>query len=130
MIGTIGVMPIEVEGLKGRLQNSQTEIPVGLEFCKGMLSDVKCVTVHCGPGKANAALRMRLMITHCQPRLVINSGVTGGIDESIYTGGLMTSTAVVQHDMDTSPLGSKRGYLSDIRPIDIPASEKPVQLLG
>ena len=130
MIGIIGAMPIEVEGLKSRLQNPQTEILAGLEFCKGTLSGVECVIAHCNPGKVNAALCTQLMITHYQPRLVINSGVAGGIGESIHIGDLVISTAVVQHEMDTSPLGDKRGYLSGIGLIDIPASEKLVQLLG
>ena len=130
MIGIIGAMPIEVEGLKSRLQNPQTEILAGLEFCKGTLSGVECVIAHCNPGKVNAALCTQLMITHYQPRLVINSGVAGGIGESIHIGDLVISTAVVQHDMDTSPLGDKRGYLSGIGLIEIPASEKLVQLLG
>ncbi len=130
MIGIIGAMPIEVEGLKNRLQNPQTQSIAGIEFCKGLLSGVECVIAHCNPGKVNAALCTQLMINHYQPRIIINSGVAGGIGENVHIGDLVISKSVVQHDMDTSPLGDKRGDLSGLGVIEIPATEKLVELLA
>ncbi|WP_101698476.1 5'-methylthioadenosine/adenosylhomocysteine nucleosidase [Clostridium minihomine] len=130
MIGIIGAMPIEVEGLKAKMQNPSVQKFAGLEFCQGLLSGVECVVAHCNPGKVNAALCTQLMINHYQPRLIINSGIAGGIGKDIHIGDLVISSAVVQHDMDTSPLGDRKGYLSGIGLIEIPAAEHLVTLLS
>ena len=103
MIGIIGAMPIEVEELKSRLQNSQTENLAGLQFSRGMLSGVECVVAHCNPGKVNAALCTQLMITHYQPRLVINSGVAGGVGPGRPSCGSAVLPAPGQDGIDPSP---------------------------
>lgn len=129
MIGIIGAMSMEVEGLKERLQNPVEEQLGGLVFYRGFLSGTECVIARCNPGKVNAALCTQLMITHYQPQLIINSGVAGGIGKDIHIGDLVISSAVVQHDMDTSPLGDKKGLLSGLGVIEIAASEKLVAVL-
>lgn len=129
MIGIIGAMPIEVEGIKARMQNLQTDKTAGLDFCRGLLSGVECVVAHCNPGKVNAALCAQLMITRYNPRLVINSGVAGGIGDDIRIGDLVISSAVVQHDMDTAALGDKKGYLSGLGVIEIEAAQQAVRVL-
>lgn len=130
MIGLIGAMPMEVDGLKERMERRETETVAGIEFCRGILSGVPCVAARCNPGKVNAALCTQIMIAEYRPGLILNSGVAGGIGADVHIGDLVISSAVVQHDMDTSPLGDKKGYLSGIGLIRIPASPRLVETLA
>lgn len=129
MIGIIGAMPIETDGIKARMKDTKIDSLAGLEFCHGMLEGVECVVAHCNPGKVNAALCTQLMILY-KPALVINSGVAGGIGADVHIGDLTIASAVVQHDMDTSPLGDPKGLISGLNIIEIPANEKAASCIG
>ena len=124
MIGIIGAMPMEVDGLKERMTSRMTKTAAGVDFYSGVLSGVPCVVARCNPGKVNAALCAQIMISDYRPQAVINSGVAGGIGSEVHIGDLVVASAVVQHDMDTTPVGDKKGYLSGLGLIEIPAATR------
>lgn len=124
MIGIIGAMPMEVDGLKERMTSKMEKTTAGIDFCSGMLNGVPCVVARCNPGKVNAALCAQIMISDYRPQAVINSGVAGGIGSEVHIGDLVVASAVVQHDMDTTPIGDKQGYLSGLGLIEIPAAKR------
>lgn len=121
MIGIIGAMPIEVDHLKQKLQNSQIQEIASITFYQGILNGVPCVIAQCSPGKVNAAVCAQAMILTYHPDLIINTGVAGGIGSGIGIGDLVVATAVVEHDMDTTSLGDTIGLISGLNQIEIAA---------
>ncbi|MDR1464558.1 MAG: 5'-methylthioadenosine/adenosylhomocysteine nucleosidase [Oscillospiraceae bacterium] len=134
MIGIIGAMPVEIEGIRALLTESETERFGGAVFCRGNLhgsdgSTVEAVSAVCGVGKVNAALCAQAMILRYQPKLIINIGVGGGLLPDMRIGDIAVATAVVQHDFDTTPLGAPRGYLSNLDCVEIPCAKEVVDPL-
>ena len=129
MIGIIGAMDIEVESIKSLLTDTKTEAISGVNFVLGKYENVDVVVAKCGVGKVFAALCAEAMILKYNPQMIINVGVAGCLDKNLKIGDIVIADSVVQHDMDTSPLGDPVGMLSDINIIKIPTSEKLYTLL-
>lgn len=108
-IGIIGAMEVEVNSIISRLSGEQSESIAGLVFHSGTLEEVPVVVAQCGPGKVNAAVCTQIMILKYSPRLIINTGVAGGVGVKI--GDLVAAERCVQHDFDTRALGDKLGTL-------------------
>ena len=64
------------------------------------------------------------MILRYHPRLIINTGVAGGMGKGIKISDIVVADSVVQHDMDTSDLGDPKGFISGIDRIQIPCDEE------
>lgn len=129
MIGIIGAMEIEVESIKSLLTDTVQENISGVEFVSGKLADTEVVVAKCGVGKVFAALCAEAMILRFKPDAIINTGVAGCLDPTLSIGDIVIADSVVQHDMDTSPLGDPIGMLSDINIVKIPADEKICRML-
>ncbi len=121
MIGIIGAMEIEVNKFKEQMLGVSLETISGIEFVCGTLWGKPTVVAVSGVGKVNAAICTQTMILKFSPRFIVNSGVAGGLDPSLNICDTVIANAVIQHDMDTSPLGSPVGYISGLDMIDIPA---------
>lgn len=120
MIGLIGAMAVEVEGLIEKMENKQ-ENRIGMDtFVSGNLFGQAAVLAVCGPGKVNAALCAQNMILHYHPEWVLNLGVAGAGEEGVSIGDMVIATAAVQHDVDTSPIGDPVGMVSKINLVEIP----------
>ena len=61
------------------------------------------------------------MILLYSPDRIINTGVAGSLSTKLNIGDIAVSDFVVEHDMDTSPLGDPVGMISGINIVDIPA---------
>lgn len=129
MIGIIGAMDIEVESIKSLLTETKTENVSGVDFVLGKFEKADVVVAKCGVGKVFSALCAEAMILKYAPQMIINVGVAGCLDKDLKIGDIVIADSVVQHDMDTSPLGDPVGMLSDINIIKIPASEKTSTIL-
>lgn len=116
-------MEIEVESIKKLLTDTKTEKISGVDFVSGKFDDADVVVAKCGVGKVFAALCAEAMILKYNPDIVINIGVAGAISDDLHIGDIVIADAVVQYDMDTSPLGDPKGFLSGIDIIDIPADK-------
>lgn len=117
-------MDIEVEGLKRLLKDVREEKISGITFVKGSFNGRETVVAKCGIGKVFAAICTQTMIMAFKPEIIINIGVAGGLAENLNVGDIVIADSVVQHDMDTTPLGEPRGYLSEIGLVKIPTDEK------
>ena len=121
MIGIIAAMDVEMKSLRSYMENTETEVISGIRFVRGTLEGRDVVTAVCGIGKVFAALCAQTMILHYQPQCIINTGVAGTLTDALTIGSIAVSSAVVQHDMDTSPLGDPVGLLSGINKVELPA---------
>ena len=124
MIGLIGAMKMEIEGLVDKLVNEKQEMVSGICFHSGEISGTQCVIAQCGPGKVNAAICTEAMLLRYAPSAIINLGVAGGIGPDIRIGDAVIATSVVQHDMDTTALGDAKGFISGLGRILIHTDEK------
>lgn len=130
MIGIIGAMAVEVENLVHEMEAAQTEQISGILYYSGKIAGVDCVVAQCGVGKVAAAVCAQTMILKYQPSALVNVGVAGGIGQDIHIGDIVISRGLVQHDMDTSALGDKKGMISGLNLVEIPACAKTVDLVA
>lgn len=126
MIGIICAMKIEADAIRASLENTVTETVSGVEFTKGTLHGKDIVIAVCGIGKVFAAICTEAMIIKYSPKLIINSGVAGTLIDALSIGDIAIAKDLVQHDMDTSPLGDPVGLVSGINKIHFEADEKAV----
>ena len=119
-IGIIGAMQIEVESICAAMENTITETVGNMTFVCGDLRGKRVVCAKCGIGKVFAAMCAQTMILRYAPDCIINSGVAGTLSESLSIGQIALAEQVVQHDMDTSPIGDPVGLISGINIIYIP----------
>ncbi len=129
MIGIIGAMHIEIETIKAIMENKSSGTVGGVEFVKGNLHGKDIVVAVCGIGKVAAAMCTQAMILKYSPDCIINTGVGGSLSTKLAIGDIAVAESLVQHDMDTSPLGDPVGLISGINIINIPADEKVVEVL-
>lgn len=123
-IGIIGAMRIEVEKLCSMAENVKKEKVGGIEFNVGDLCGHQVIIAVCGVGKVFAAMCAQAMILNYSPDAIINTGVAGALASELRVGDVAVAENVVQHDMDTSPIGDPVGLISGINMVQIPADEK------
>lgn len=128
-VGIIAAMAIEADGIKALMEDTSFETISGIEFVSGRLSGKKAVVAVCGIGKVFAAICTQTMILRYSPDLIINSGVAGTLTEALSVGDIAIARSLVQHDMDTSPLGDPVGLISGINIINLPCDKKYSELL-
>jgi adenosylhomocysteine nucleosidase len=128
MIGIIGAMDVEVENIRSLLQNKTVRTVSGIDFTCGTLFDKEVVIAKCGIGKVFAAVCAQTMILEYKPDCIINTGVAGSLSTSLSICDVAVSAKVVQHDMDTSPIGDPVGLLSGINIVEIPADSRLASL--
>jgi len=128
-IGIIGAMSVEVEKLKDMMENVTVERISKIDFYCGELCGNEVIVAVSGVGKVNSAVCAQTMILKYSPTVIMNTGVAGGISKETKIGDLVIATAVVQHDMDSSPLGDPVGFISGINIINIPCAKYLVELL-
>ncbi len=109
MIGIIGAMEIEVSGIIAEMTDRTTDWISGNAYTKGKISGKECVVVKCGIGKVNAAVAAQTLILKYRPDMIINTGVGGSTSLNTHIGYVVIAENVIQHDMDTTAIGDKRG---------------------
>ncbi|MBQ7922538.1 MAG: 5'-methylthioadenosine/adenosylhomocysteine nucleosidase [Clostridia bacterium] len=122
-LGIIAAMSIEAEQIISALSEKSVEKVGGIDYTTGKIGNTELVVAVCGIGKVFAAMCTQAMIVRFEPDAVINTGVGGTLTKELTIGDACVSSAVVQHDMDTSPLGDPVGLISGINIVHIPADE-------
>lgn len=129
-IGIIGAMDDEVRELISRLEERRTEFVSGIEFNVGKLYGKSVVVAKCGVGKVFAAICAEAMIIKYAPALVVNTGVGGALDKSLRPLDIVFADKIVQHDMDTSPIGDPVGLISGINRVYFETDERARAILA
>ena len=127
--GIIGAMQVETDALKAMVKKPTKETVGGVEFVRGTIGKHEVVVAQCGIGKVFAALCAEAMILRYGVGRIINTGVAGTLCDRLGLLNIAVSTAVVQHDMDTSPLGDPIGLISGINIVQIPADKELGELV-
>lgn len=121
IIGIIGAMRVEMEALAAALEGKKTETLSDMEFHTGTLHGKNVVLAVCGVGKVFAAMCAQTMILHFGATKIINTGVAGTLTDKLSVCDIAVAEDVVQHDMDTSPLGDPVGLISGLNMVHMPA---------
>lgn len=130
MIGIIGAMTVEIEGIREKMTDKTEKTVSGVTYVSGYLNGCETVTAVCGIGKVFAAICAQTMILEFSPELIINTGVAGSLSSSLNVCDIAVADRVVQHDMDTSPLGDPKGLISGINKVYIDADKNIGALLS
>lgn len=130
MIGIIGAMGVEVEGLKALMEGKVSQKISGVEFTRGKINGNNVVVAACGIGKVFAGICAEIMILRYGPDYIINTGVGGTLTDKLSIGNIAVASDVVQHDMDTTALGDPAGLISGINVVNINCDEKLVGLIS
>jgi len=131
MIGIICAMSIEAEKLIEKIENIKcTEQIANMKYVAGTYAGKEVVVGISGIGKVSAALGAQHMILKYHPDYIINTGVAGSLSESLAICEVCISTDVVQHDMDTTPIGDPKGLISGLNVIEINADKEIAEKLG
>lgn len=128
-IGILGAMDSEVEALISKLESKEAETLGGIEFNTGILEGKRVAIAKCGIGKVFAALAAEAMIITYAPSLLVNTGVGGALAPGISVCDVVVADKLVQHDMDTSPLGDPKGLISGINVVYFETSRKAVEIV-
>ena len=126
MLGIIGALDIEVEGIISKMTDTSTQTISSVRFTCGKLNGTECVVAKCGIGKVNAAMCAQTMILRYSPDRIINTGIAGSTSEKTHIGSIVVASMVVQHDFDTTVLGDEQGtlFLPEESIIYIPADQE------
>ena len=128
-IGIIGALSDEVSEIISRLDGRSTEQVGGIEFNTGSIYGKNVVIARCGVGKVFAAICAEAMIIKYSPALIVNSGVGGALDKSLRPLDIVFADKLVQHDMDTSPIGDPVGLISGINRVYFETDERARKIL-
>ena len=100
----IAAMNEELSALLPAIEGASTGRCGGREFWLGQLAGEPVVAVLSGIGKVAAAITATLLIDHYQVDRMLFLGVAGGLGEGVKVGDVVVADALLQHDMDASPL--------------------------
>ncbi len=124
MIGIIGAMESETAAIIRAMEKAETNEVSGVRFVRGTWGGKEVVVATSGVGKVFAALCAEAMILTYHPECIINTGVAGALDPRLEILNVVIAEQVVQHDMDTSPLGDPVGMLSGLNKVELPADPR------
>lgn len=129
-IGIIGAMEIEVAELRELMKDVTQEEISSVIYYQGKIYGKDVIVAKCGVGKVHASVCAQTMILKYSPDVIINTGVAGSLNSKLDIGDLVISDFVVEHDMDTSPLGDPVGLISGINIIKIPSATNVVKMIS
>ncbi|EKY3118861.1 5'-methylthioadenosine/S-adenosylhomocysteine nucleosidase [Cronobacter turicensis] len=121
--GIIGAMEEEVTLLRDKIDNRQTLTIAGCEIYTGTLNGVDVALLKSGIGKVSAAMGATLLLEHCKPDVIINTGSAGGLAASLKVGDIVVSDEVRYHDADVTAFGYEYGQMAGC-PAAFKADEK------
>ena len=103
-LAIVSAMREEIGELRQHLLAARTERHAGREFHLGRLHGVPCVLVLSGIGKVAAAATTALLLDRFDARALLFTGTAGGLGSEVAVGDVVIARALLQHDLDASPL--------------------------
>ena len=119
-VGIMAAMPEELQALLDRMVDDTPVTLGGRTFWCGQVDGCEVVAVLSGIGKVAAAVTTTLLAQAFGVAEVWFTGVAGGLGADVRLGDVVVADALVQHDMDASPLFPRHEVpglgLSHLRP--------------
>ncbi|MGE5622816.1 MAG: 5'-methylthioadenosine/adenosylhomocysteine nucleosidase [Bacillota bacterium] len=103
-LGLISALQHEQHGLIDNMQDARTARRAMRDYVTGRLWGVDCVCVLSRIGKVAAAATVATLIERFDVTHIVFTGVAGSADAGVRVGDIVVADALVQHDMDATPL--------------------------
>ena len=94
----------ELHALHEDFENATAQRVAGRDFHLGELHGHAAVLVQSGIGKVAAATTTALLLDRFDVSAVLFTGVAGGLREGVKVGDVVIGDALLQHDLDASPI--------------------------
>lgn len=121
-IGLICAIPQELEHLRGALEHARAVEVAHARFDLGTLDGHEVALVGGGIGKVNTALAATLLADRFACRLLVVSGVAGGLDPELEIGDVVVADRTLQHDAGVIEDGRLSTYQAGHVPFFNPTS--------
>lgn len=128
VIGIIGAMDEEIQLYKEALSHLTESTRAGITYYQGELKNKKVVLCKSGVGKVNASVCTQILIDDYKVSHVIFTGVAGGVDPELNIGDIVISKDCMQHDIDVTALGFKKGEIPYAEVSLFTADEKLIEI--
>ena len=128
-VGIIGALDFEVSALSALMTSHEVQTVSMVKYHTGTIDDVPVVVAAAGVGKVNAAVCTQTMILKYNPDRVINVGVAGALEDELSIGDIAVAVSVAEHDMDTTPVGDEKGFISGIDRVYMDCDDEMTQLM-
>src|SRR6187455_97295 len=103
-IAIVSAMHQELAALLASMPDEAPRLRAGRKFWIGHLDGHEVVAVLSGVGKVAAAATATLLAGEFGVELAIFTGTAGGLHPEARVGDVVVADALLQHDMDASPL--------------------------
>lgn len=104
MLAIVSAMPEEIAGVLQALTDVRIQEFGRRQFHTGSLQGTEAVVVFSRWGKVAAAATVTQLLSAYPVTRLVFGGVAGGAQPGLAIGDIVVATALVQHDMDASPL--------------------------
>lgn len=113
MIGIIGALDIELNFFFENMVIAKTELIGDKTFYSGNINKQEVVLVKSDIGKVNAAITATILANHYHAKMIINTGVAGGI-KPVQMGEIILAEGLAYFDASTSAIDDNpHGKLGD-----------------
>jgi adenosylhomocysteine nucleosidase len=104
IIGIMGAMPEEIDGVKALLSNCR-ELTMGRRtYFRGTLQGIDTVVVFSRWGKVAAATTVSTLIHRFNITELLFTGVAGAIHPDLRIGDIVVAKRLIYHDLDVRPI--------------------------
>ena len=103
-LAIVSAMREEMRALLPHVRSARIVRCAGRDFHLGELGGQDAVLVLSGIGKVAAAATASLAIDRFGARRMLFTGVAGGLGQGVRVGDVVLAEALLQHDLDVSPL--------------------------
>src|SRR5687768_14141049 len=103
-IAIVSAMREELQALHEDLLDARIECAAGRHFHLGTLHGHDAVLVLAGIGKVAAATTAAVLLDRFEVDALLFTGVAGGLGERVRVGDVVIGDALLQHDLDASPI--------------------------
>ncbi len=100
----MAAMPAELFAVLAAMPDEARVTRAGRDFWVGHLHGREVVAVLSRIGKVAAATTATLLLAEFGVTQIVFTGVAGGLGEGVKVGDVVVADALLQHDMDASPL--------------------------
>lgn len=109
-IAILSAIPQELTLLRAESTVSKESDLAGRRAHAGTLDGYEVVLTEAGVGKVNTAVTAGLAVERFSPRLLLFSGVAGGLDPDLHIGDIVVAEHLIQHDAGMIEAGGLAPY--------------------